>query len=92
MFSWIFKVMCFVLELCLIAAFSKECIAKLVHGVLLLYLVVSSTLERYTLVAARVRRSAKLYCTDAAAINLRLCMAASIVVNYFPLSFPAIAE
>ncbi len=89
MFSWIFKVMCFVLELCLIAAFSKECIAKLVHGVLLLYLVVSSTLERYTLVAARVRRSAKLYCTDAAA---RLCMAASIVVNYFPLSFPAIAE
>ena len=29
-----------------IAAFSEECVAKLVHGVLLLYLVVSSALER----------------------------------------------
>ncbi len=29
-----------------IAAFSEECIAKLVHQVLLLYLVVSSALER----------------------------------------------
>ena len=28
-----------------IAAFSEECVAKLVHGVLLLYLVVSSALE-----------------------------------------------
>ncbi len=28
-----------------IAAFSKECVAKLVHGVLLLYLVVSSVLH-----------------------------------------------
>ena len=40
---------CLVLELCLvpfIAAFSEECVGKLVHGVLLLYLVVSSALER----------------------------------------------
>ncbi len=42
-----------VLELCLalliwnaIAAFSEECVAKLVHRALLLYLVVSSALER----------------------------------------------
>ncbi len=39
-----------------IAAFSEECIAKLVHRVLLLYLVVSSALECWLLVAARVRR------------------------------------
>ena len=46
--SWICKIM-----LCsrvmptwkAIAAFSEECVAKLVHGVLLLYLVVSSALE-----------------------------------------------
>ena len=30
----------------IIAAFSEECVAKLVHRVLLLYLVVSSALER----------------------------------------------
>ncbi len=45
-----------------ITAFSEECVAKLVHGVLLLYLVlivVSSALERLLLVAARVRRSTK---------------------------------
>ena len=30
-----------------VAAFSKECVAKLVYGVLLLYLVVSFALERY---------------------------------------------
>ncbi len=29
-----------------IVAFSEQCVAKLVHGVLLLYLVVSSVLER----------------------------------------------
>ncbi len=29
-----------------IAAFSEECVAKLVHGVLLLYLVVSSALAK----------------------------------------------
>ncbi len=29
-----------------IAAFSEECVEKLVHGMLLLYLVVSSALER----------------------------------------------
>ncbi len=47
--SWI----CFVLELWLvlftwndIVAFSEQCVAKLVHVVLLLYLVVSSALER----------------------------------------------
>ncbi len=31
-----------------IAAFSEECVAKRVHRVLLLYLVVSSPLERYS--------------------------------------------
>ncbi len=31
-----------------IAAFSEECVTKLVHGVLLLYLVVGSALERYS--------------------------------------------
>ena len=34
------------LECYSIAAFSEESVAKLVHGVLLLYLVVSSALER----------------------------------------------
>ncbi len=57
MFSWIlirgFAKYCFVLELWLdlltwnaIVAFSEQCEAKLVHVVLLLYLVVSSALER----------------------------------------------
>ncbi len=57
MFSWIlirgFAKICFVLELCLvlliwnaIATFSEEHVAKLVYRVLLLYLVVSSALER----------------------------------------------
>ena len=57
MFTWIlirgFAKQCFVLELCLvlltwnaIAAFSEESVAKFVHRVLLLYLVVSSALER----------------------------------------------
>ena len=56
MFSWLgirgFTKKSFVLELCLvlltwnaIAAFSEESVAKLVHRVLLLYLVVSSALE-----------------------------------------------
>ncbi len=31
-----------------IAAFSEECVAKLVHQMLLLYLVISSALERYS--------------------------------------------
>ena len=31
---------------CHCSLFSEECVAKLVHGVLLLYLVVSSALER----------------------------------------------
>ncbi len=39
-----------------IVAFSEQCVANLVHGVLLLYLVVSSALERKLLVAARVRK------------------------------------
>ncbi len=38
-----------------ITAFSEECVAKLVHRVLLLYPVDSSALERWLLVAARVR-------------------------------------
>ncbi len=57
MFSWIlnrgFARIMLSLELCLvlltrnaIAAFSEECVAKLVHRVLLLYLVVNSALER----------------------------------------------
>ncbi len=57
MFSWIlirgFAKQSFVLELCLvlltwnvIAAFSEEHVAKLVYRMLLLYLVVSSALER----------------------------------------------
>ncbi len=57
MFSWIlicgFAKQCFVLELWLdlltwntIAAFSEQFKAKLVHVVLLLYLAVSSALER----------------------------------------------
>ncbi len=52
-----------------IAAFSEECVANLVHGVLLLYLVVSSALERLLLVAARVRRELK-GSADAATIIL----------------------
>ena len=50
-------------------AFS-ECVAKLVHGVVLLYLVVSSAL----LVAATVRRELQ-------GINFRLELLASIVFN-----------
>ncbi len=54
MFSWSFNLwICFVLELWLdlltwnaIVAFSDQCEAKLVHVVLLLYLAVSSALER----------------------------------------------
>ena len=48
----VYPIQSFVLELCLvlltwnaIAAFSEESVAKLVHRVLLLYLVVSSALE-----------------------------------------------
>ncbi len=44
-------------------AFSEQCEAKLVHGVLLLYLVVSSALERSLLVAARVRKELQSSCT-----------------------------
>ena len=43
-------------QFCLLATISEEGVAKLVHRVLLLYLVVSSALERQLLVAARVRR------------------------------------
>ncbi len=43
-------------------------VAQLVHGVLLLYLVVSSALERWLFVAARVRKELQ-SCTQLAAIN-----------------------
>ena len=46
--SWICKIMLgsqVMPDFNAIAAFSEECVAKLVHGVLLLYLVVSSALE-----------------------------------------------
>ncbi len=57
MFSWILIELCLVLLTWnAITAFLEECVAKLVNRVLLLYLVVSYTLERYLLVAARVRR------------------------------------
>ncbi len=52
-----------------IVAFSEQCEAKLVHGVLLLYSIVSSALERQLLVAARVRKKsckAALRCSTAA--------------------------
>ncbi len=63
-----------------IAAFSEEHVAKLVYRVLLLYLVVSSALERYILVAARVRRELQGSAINAA-INFRLELLASIVFN-----------
>ncbi len=59
-----------------IAAFSEKCVAKLVHRVLLLYLVVSSALEHYN----SEKRAARLKITDAA-INLRLAFLASIIFN-----------
>ncbi len=55
-----------------IAAFSKECIAKVVHGVLLLYLVVSSALER-----SSKKRAARLLAD--AAIHIRLGLLALII-------------
>ncbi len=50
--------------------FSEQCVAKLVYGVLLLYLVVSSALEHNLLVAARVRKSCNvLSCFSSIRIN-----------------------
>ncbi len=79
-----------------IAAFSEECVAKLVHRVLLLYLVVSFALTIYILVAARVRR--ELQGSSDAAINFRLelwhpLFLTTIMVIHFPLlSFPVILD
>ncbi len=69
MFTWILiHGFGFVLE-CLvlltwnaIAAFSEECVAKLVHGVLLLYLVVSSDTRRLAIGSCKSeKRAARLY-------------------------------
>ena len=66
-----------------IAAFSKSSYQNLSPGVLLLYLVVSSALERLLLVAARVRRQLQ-GSTNAAATNyFRLCTFGIIFsINY----------
>ncbi len=53
--SWICKFVLYSIAY-LECAFSEECVEKLVHGVLLLYLVICSALKRWLLVAARVRR------------------------------------
>ncbi len=65
-----------------IVAFSEQCIAKLGHGVLLLYLL---------LVAAKVRTKLHI-CTSAAAINfmdfeLLVSFLATIMVDHFPLLY-----
>ncbi len=60
-----------------IAAFSEEHVAKFVYQVLLLYLVVSSALERQLLVAYEESCKALLM----AAINFRLELLALIVLN-----------
>ena len=62
-----------------------ECVEIHIHGVLLLYLVISSALERYVLVAVTVRKRAA-----EAAIHFRLGLLASIVlttimVDHYPL-------
>ncbi len=68
-----------------IVAFSEQCEANLVYGVLLLYSVVSSALKRKLLVAAREEKSCKaaLSCS-AAAINF-MDFELTITVDHFPL-------
>ncbi len=60
-----------------LVALVEQCVAKLVHGVLLLYLVVSSALERTLAIGSckSEKRAAKLHYTEhlscsAAAINI----------------------